>query len=123
MPHLLVDVVRFGRVAASSSRGHHRPLVVSRLVRHIMSRVGSEHLLAVLPGNEAELSAYLKRLLPAEDWYVGKSPAEANAIDWIVNDIFAHPNPLKPMKLESLGGLGKRRARRLRDRDRYIGVG
>ena len=100
MPHLWLmsfDWDGFNKLIARPS-----PALVSRLVRHIMSLAGREHRLSVLPRDEAELAAYLKRLLPAEDWYVGKSPAEANAIDWIVNDIFDYQTPLKPMKLEPL---------------------
>jgi hypothetical protein len=80
--------------------------LVSRLARHIRSRADREQRVSVLPRDEAELAAYLKGLLPAEDWYVGKSPAEANEIDRIVNDIFDYQIPLKPLKLEPLSNGG-----------------
>jgi hypothetical protein len=100
MPHVWMmsfDWDGFNKLIARPSS-----TLVSRLVRHIRSRAGREQWVSVLPRDEAELAAYLKRLLPAEDWYVGKSPAEANAIDRIVNDIFDYQIPLKPMKLEPL---------------------
>jgi hypothetical protein len=100
MPHVWMmsfDWDGFNKLIARPSAA-----LVSRLVRQIRSRAGREHWVSVLPHDEAELAAYLKRLLPAEDWYVGKSPAEANAIDRIVNDIFDDQIPLKPMKLEPL---------------------
>ena len=100
MPHVWMmsfDWDGFNKLIARPSSA-----LVSRLVRDIRSRADREQRVSVLPRDEAELAAYLKGLLPAEDWYVGKSPAEANEIDRIVNDIFDYQNPLKPMKLEPL---------------------
>jgi hypothetical protein len=77
--------------------------LVGRLVRCIRSLACREHWVAALPQHESELTAYLRRLLPAGDWYGGKTPAEANAIDRIVDKLFDYENPLRPMKLEPLG--------------------
>jgi hypothetical protein len=52
-----------------------------------------------LPRAEPELAAFLRSLLASEDWFVGKSPREANAIDGFLGFVFTDKylsNMLKP---------------------------
>jgi hypothetical protein len=55
-----------------------------------------------LPRDVSGLTHFLQALLAAEDGYVGKSPREARAIDGIINDLFHHRPPLRPLKLKPL---------------------
>jgi hypothetical protein len=55
-----------------------------------------------LPQDESELKRFLQTLLASEDWYAGKSPREARAVDAIIDDLFHHEPPPKRLNLKPL---------------------
>lgn len=57
---------------------------------------------AALPQAESELVPILQMLLRTEDWYAGKSPREARALDGFIDYLFDHEKPPKSLKLKPL---------------------
>jgi hypothetical protein len=57
---------------------------------------------SALPLAESDLVTFLQRLLAAKDWYAGKAPREARAIDGFVDYLFNHEGPLEPLQLRPL---------------------
>lgn len=73
-----------------------------RLARQVLGlgeRSGTEF--SAFPRIEADLIAALKALLPADDWYGGKTPAESRAVDGIVTLLFVQLRPRR-IRIEPL---------------------
>lgn len=77
--------------------------LVEQLARKFEKARGSDDWASALPGEHAELIAYLENLLPSDDWYGGKPVRECIAIDRIVDSLFLEFPP-KSMKVRSLTG-------------------
>jgi hypothetical protein len=76
--------------------------LIRRLARHVLRSVqpistGS----SAFPRAEADLIAALGALLPADDWYGGKTPAEARIVDEIAVELFLRTKP-NPMRIQPL---------------------